>query len=187
MNTTHFTQSLTMTIGMRLAVVVAIVALGAPNPSRLAAQQPLTAAGQSATVFSDGTTLFVGGIGPHGPVTDVSVWSAETGQTTRVGSLHHPRTQHTATVLASGHVAIIGGLDAEGRHVAAVEILDPASGAVVEVLEGPRVARAHHTATLLPNGLLLVAGGSSDGASARADAELWDPDTDDVVPGSSSG
>jgi hypothetical protein len=64
--------------------------------------------------------------------------------------------------------------------VAAVEIIDPATGAI-ELRRGPCVARAHHTATLLPSGRMLVAGGSSDTAAAHADAELWDPATDDVV------
>lgn len=89
------------------------------------------------------------------------------------GSMHTVRHAHTATVLATGKVLVVGGWDTS-NVLATAELYDPVSGAWTAT-GSLHVARASHTATLLPSGEVLVAGGM-DGASANlSGAELYDP------------
>ena len=68
------------------------------------------------------------------------------------------RTSHTATLLPSGKVLVVGGRDSSGPSLGTAELYDPASGtwSTTGSLHWPR---AGHTATLLSNGQVLVAGG----------------------------
>jgi len=72
------------------------------------------------------------------------------------------RASHTATLLNSGLVLVVGG--------AAGDLFNPATG--FWATTGPLASsRAAHTATLLPTGKVLVAGGVGLNTS-----ELFDPD-----------
>src|SRR6185503_19010100 len=84
--------------------------------------------------------------------------------------LSEPRSSHTATVLASGRILIVGGnnnTDASPSPSTAAEIYDPDidvrySLAVAGNFYQPgdmNTGRYAHTATLLPNGKVLIAGG----------------------------
>jgi hypothetical protein len=65
--------------------------------------------------------------------------------------------RHTATLLLSGKVLVVGGSDTENDPVVA-EIYDPVTGrwSLAGAMARPRF---HHTATLLPSGKVLVVGG----------------------------
>lgn len=89
------------------------------------------------------------------------------------------RQAHTATLLNSGRVLVVGSAVSDVS-----ELYDPAtrtwavSGSMSEV-------RRLHVAALLPNGRVLVAGGLS--ASASATAELYDPGTGMFAPTGAMG
>lgn len=100
--------------------------------------------------------------------------SAEAGMATA-------RTGHSATLLPSGNILIVGGYTNVGTPIASVEISLEQQGTFINgmsindasIAAGCRIARSSHTATLLPNGKVLVTGGS-DGAAASNTALLYD-------------
>ncbi len=100
---------------------------------------------------------------------------------TATGDMLQLRNNHTATLLTSGDVVIIGGgySDDYGyswTNPPQAEVYDHASGtfhAGGSLIE----ARDSHTATLLPNGKILVTGGGPGDWMAFQSAELYDPAT----------
>jgi hypothetical protein len=116
----------------------------------------------AATALPDGRVLVEAGSGTC-PTCD-SQASAEvydpTGRTwTATGSMVDARFYHTATLLANGHVLVVGGGNrGSGGLVASAELYDPSSGSwtATEAMPGPRGV---HVAILLPDGTVLVAGG----------------------------
>jgi WD40 repeat protein len=82
------------------------------------------------------------------------------------GSMHHPRTSSTATLLNTGKVLIVGGNTTSGDLVA--ELYDPTSGTFSDT-GSTTTLRTGHTATLLTSGQVLIAGGGT------ATAELYNP------------
>jgi hypothetical protein len=81
------------------------------------------------------------------------------------------RAGHTATLLHSANVVVIGG-----ESTGSVEIYNPATD-TWEFTEPLNTARAYHSATLLANGKVLLAGGSDYIVTGDAlpSLELYDP------------
>ena len=93
------------------------------------------------------------------------------------GSMNVHRYSHTATVLQSGLVLIVGGNDPSisgSPAVASAELYDPATG-LFTATGNLNTARTLHTATLLPNGFVLIAGGVDSNGNVIASAELFNP------------
>jgi len=139
----------------------------------------------SATLLSNGKVLVAGGWGgnaladaiPNAPIPTNALASAElydpvANTWSKAGNLASARYNHTATLLPSGKVLLVGG---RGDCPTCTELYDPNSNSWSKAKDLPG-ARYNHTATLLPNGKVLVAGGT-DGP-ALASAELYDPSTD---------
>jgi len=83
-----------------------------------------------------------------------------------------PRTLHTATLLTTGKVLIVGGKAADGSVLASTVLYDPASDSFT-LSASLATARDEHTATLLPDGNVLIAGGRDRIGAALASAELY--------------
>jgi Galactose oxidase, central domain len=125
-------------------------------------------------------TLVLAALFAMGLVASTTLLLAQSsGAWTNTGSLNTPRTAHTATLLASGHVLVVGGEDATKTFLTSAELYNPATGNWT-VTGSTATPRLDHTATLLPNGEVLVAGGylgldSHFQAIYTATAELYDP------------
>ncbi len=90
------------------------------------------------------------------------------------GNLATARSNHTATLLATGDVLVTGGIGTSGAAIAGAELYRSASGDFATVAE-MGVTRAYHTSTLLRNGTVLVTGGYDKDNNVLATAELYDP------------
>ncbi|MCP3136959.1 Kelch repeat-containing protein [Pyxidicoccus xibeiensis] len=136
----------------------------------------------TATLLPSGKVLVTGGYtryrhGSSPPdytryLETAEVYDPETGAWSATGSLATERTDHTATLLASGKVLVTGGRN--GTHwlgcLATAEVYDPETGTWASA-SSLATARCEHSATLLPSGKVLVAGGSGEGGVRRT-AEL---------------
>jgi WD40 repeat protein len=98
-----------------------------------------------------------------------------------VGSMGATRAFHSATLLPSGKVLVVGGNSGSGTFLASAELFDPATGTFAPTAGPPAAARGSHTGTLLPSGKVLIVGGGNNSGSL-ATAELYDPATGTFAP-----
>jgi Galactose oxidase, central domain/Kelch motif len=148
--------------------------------------------GHSATLLNDGRVLVAGGYGRDvavfGPdpgteaiLSTAEIYNPASNTWSLANTMNGVRWQHTATLLGSGKVLVVGGLNKEGGAVfgpscddiyaKTAETYNPLSdkwstnGAVFGP-SAPPPARYLHTATRLDNGKVLVAGGANFCATA---------------------
>ena len=139
--------------------------------------------GHSATLLPDGTVMVAGGYGgdlnaptnPAHPLTSIELYdpNAAVGESwTGGGNLDSPRTNHTATLMPSGEVLMVGGKLGEG-FLASAEKIDPTTG-VWTTTSDMDTERSGHSATLLADGKVLIAGGTGNLGTLTL-AEIYDP------------
>lgn len=139
----------------------------------------------TATLLLNGKVLIAGGWGTdecdsnrkYGCMssrTTAELYDPRTGRFIRTGRLISDRTDHTATMLPSGKVLVVGGRKSYSEAISSAELYDPVTGKF-KATGSLITARSSHTATLLPNGKVLIAGGTgSKENDALASAELYD-------------
>jgi hypothetical protein len=130
----------------------------------------------TATLLNDGKVLVTGGryydfvytqrnsAELYNPAT--SSWALTTPMTSR-------REEHTATLLRSGKVLVVGGYNRISGYLGSTELYNPAD-ATWAGESALTTARFRHTATTLGNGKVLIAGGST--SAATNSCELYTPD-----------
>lgn len=89
------------------------------------------------------------------------IFDPQAGSWQPAASLGTPRTDHSATLLPSGQLLVVGGYGPNGvTPLGTAERYDPATN-VWSLMNMP-TPRAEHTATLLPDGSVLIVGGKGD-------------------------
>jgi N-acetylneuraminic acid mutarotase len=135
----------------------------------------------TATARPNGDILIAGGISARisglsvVPTSRDSVERFDYGTLTvaAAGQLRDARGRHSATLLPSGKLMLIGGVNdgTSPAYLQSIETFDLATGdATLE--PAMATARADHTATLIPTGAILVAGGRASAATVTASAAL---------------
>jgi len=201
--------------------LVSIAVTPANASIALTAKQQFTATGTytnsstqnlTDTVTWASSVMGVATISNTSPTQGLATLGSITGSTTLTvvagslfsGSLNTARYFHTATLLNSGMVLVVGGvlqsppppctvvddvivcLPATSEVLASAEVYDPGTGDFAYT-NSLNTARYCHTATLLPNGQVLIAGGASvpGGGDVESNylstAELYNPATGDFT------
>ncbi|MBI4722688.1 MAG: hypothetical protein HY769_06805 [Candidatus Stahlbacteria bacterium] len=103
--------------------------------------------------------LITGGKNLNGVIKSCELYNYDLNLVAFTGDLNIARSQHTATLLASGKVLVVGGKSWTGE-TKSCELYD-ANIESWTVTGNLNTARAEHTATLLTNGKVLVTGGKN--------------------------
>jgi large repetitive protein len=174
-----------------LALVLVALGLSTIQPAQAAAWTTNSSMikaryGHTFTLLPNGKLLAAGGystniIASLNYLATAELYDQASGSWTVTGTQRAPRAFHTATLLPSGKVLIVGGYGSSGGLLSSAELYDPASGTWTTT-GALASAREYHTATLLPDGMVLVVGGETNnqiilGNNSLASAELYDPAT----------
>jgi len=158
---------------------------GAPWPSGAGSVAEIAAmhiarASHTSTLLPGGKVLIAGGFAGSGgepnPYRTTELYDPSSGTFESAASMSIGRSGHTATLLKSGKVLIVGGWTGRYDLRRSAELYDPATNTFAPT-GNLVVERAGNTATLLPDGRVLIAGGEDRGENAIASAEIYDPAT----------
>ncbi len=139
--------------------------------------------GRSSTLLPDGRLLLLGGERSGVSQAAAIVENPRDGaQSLLPGGLRQARAWHSATMLPTGSVLVLGGLGEDGRFLGSPEALDPVTGTSSPFQMPGFDPRAFHTATLLTDGRVLIAGGRSQSGQVLDTLVLWDYRTNLVTP-----
>ena len=175
--------------------VLAAAELYDPDTREWTATGPMQTARYDATasLLPDGRVLVAGGtIVSHyfnPSVSSAELYDPATGSWMRTGSMQIARSGHTAILLPSGNVIVLGGWnlnDTLSYPLSSAEVYDSATGTWVAAHDMTQ-STIVQTATLLEDGRILVAGGTykaptpqfvTPNGGIASTAELYDPTTD---------
>jgi surface antigen len=135
----------------------------------------------TATLLLDGRILVAGGLSTSGiqsqsgrELSSVEIYDATTNRWTEVAPMVSHRAMHTATLLSTGKVLIVGGAITQ-PSASCAELYDPHldQWSAAGTLSDCRVA---HTAVVLADGTVMIAGGS-DGRTEGflSSTEIYEP------------
>jgi hypothetical protein len=152
-----------------------ITVCGSISPATTASGAPTTytapASAPSANITLTATT-----VDGTPPATSSASITVSAHGFTATGSMGTERVGHTATVLSTGKILVVGGNDSKAQALVSGEMFDPISGTFTAA-KSMGTPRVWHTATLLKSGQVLVTGGMQTNSQALASAELFDPTT----------
>jgi hypothetical protein len=131
----------------------------------------------TATLLPSGNILIAGGQDENGPQWASWVCNPLTGVFVGGHLMHSPHFGHTATLLATGKVLVVGGIATGSMPTAIAELYDPATDSWTNT-GSLHKARTSHAATLLENtGKVMVTGGFDANGNLLSSVEIYDPAT----------
>lgn len=167
-----------MKIQMRVGIVAVSLVLGLmamllvwQKTPAIQAQQSTPPQGQTVTTLPDGRWLLLGGVGAEATA---AIVDPRLDRSTPLTAGWVPRSGHTATLLATGHVLIVGGRTPTGQLISSADVFDPQTGTIVQIAAEGGTPRSGHTTTVLTDGRVLVTGGTTDAQISASDLEIWD-------------
>lgn len=128
--------------------------------------------GHTATLLSNGKVLVTGGCTASDCSTNTAVselYDPKSNSWSTTGSLNTARAYHTAVLLKTGKVLVIGG----SGSLTSCELYDPSTG-TWSTTTSTNTGRYLNTTTLLSDGKVLVTGGAS-GKYPISSSEIYDP------------
>jgi hypothetical protein len=139
-------------------------------------------AAPSSTLLMSGRVLVAGGninSFDEGYLASAEVYDPPTNQWLQTGTMSTKRSYHSGTLLPSGQVLIVGGINfadvpSSWKALASAELYDPVAGTWLSAgtMSTPRAAYAP---VLVPTGQVLIAGGLDQISHPLASAELYTP------------
>ena len=172
-------------LSLMLVPLVYVSVAGAPWPSGTGTVAEIAAmhiarASHTSTLLPNGKVLIAGGFAGSGseynPYRTAELYDPGSGTFQSAAEMTIGRSGHTATLLKSGKVLIVGGWTGRYDLRGSAEIYDPAANTFTPT-GNLVIERAGSTATLLADGRVLVAGGEDRQENAIASAEIYDPAT----------
>lgn len=149
-----------------------------PSASSVALSTIAARAAHTATTLPSGAVFVAGGcvIDGCGTATaDTFLLELDGASAVRGPSMAQPRDGHTATLVNTGQVVLVGGFSGEGMGALdSVEVFDTGTGAVRQVAP-LALARGGQAAAALPDGTVLVVGGWIASNTYTGTAEIIDP------------
>jgi N-acetylneuraminic acid mutarotase len=134
------------------------------------------------TTLPNGNVLVSGGEGDVFPfikkLNTAEFYNPATGVWSLTGNLSTARGHHTATLLSTGQVLVVGGITTGTGRSNSAELYDQATG-TWNATASLNTARYNHSATLLNNGRVLVAGGGGERSAELYHPGVLDPDPTD--------
>lgn len=130
------------------------------------------------TVLPSGRVLVVGGASSTngtGTTREADIYDPQAQSWTAAASMTFERSFHTATLLPSGKVLVIGGAVGSGGSIP--ELYDPETNTWTPVRSTIAANRSSHFALRLPSGKLLVAGGGQAAELYDVANDTWSPAT----------
>jgi hypothetical protein len=130
--------------------------------------------GHTATLLPSGKVLVTGGCTSSSCSTDTAaseLYDPTTNKWSATGNLATARRYHTAVLLQTGKVLVIGGYN--GSAITSCELYNPSAGTWTAAAS-TNTGRYLNTTTLLSDGRVLVAGGAS-GKYPLTSAEIYNP------------
>ncbi len=165
----------------------------------LAASMKAARQSHTATLLANGNVLITGGLATTNSATALNTaetYTPATGAFELTSGLNFPRFNHTASLLPSGKVLVMGGLRGPAftatNYIGSAETYDPAIATWAKTNVDPPFRR-RHSANVLPNGKVLIAGGfryvaasANNPAASPSTNEtlLYDPETDSFASSS---
>jgi hypothetical protein len=128
--------------------------------------------GHTATLLSNGKVLVTGGCTASDCSTNTAVselYDPKSNSWSTTGSLNTARAHHTAVLLKTGKVLVVGG----SGNLTSCELYDPSTG-IWSTTTSTNTGRYLNTITLLADGKVLVTGGAN-GKYPISSSEIYDP------------
>lgn len=138
------------------------------------------------TLLPNGMALVVGGVSATSSgasaLSSAELYDPNTNSWVLTGDMGAPRYTHTATLLPSGKVLVVGGVAGDdsvsSNYLGSAQVYDPATGAW-RTTGGLGSPRAAHTAVLTPDGQTVIIGGLKGPFNVLnnwlANAQRYDP------------